>query len=104
MKKTLHAFQGGTDGDVPWGGIVFDAAGNIYGTTLYGGTHGFGTVFELAPLALKGKYTEKILWNFNNNDGAVPVNSLILDDAGNLYGTTTGGGTTGNGVVFELTP
>jgi uncharacterized repeat protein (TIGR03803 family) len=104
MKKTLHAFQGGTDGDVPWGGIVFDAGGNIYGTTLYGGAHGFGTVFELMPPARKGEYTEKILWNFSDKDGAVPVNSLILDDAGNLYGTAMGGGTTGNGVVFEVTP
>jgi uncharacterized repeat protein (TIGR03803 family) len=103
-KKTLHSFQGGMDGDEPWGGIVFDAAGNIYGTTLYGGKHGFGTVFELVPPARNGKYTEKILWNFGNKDGAVPVNSLILDDAGNLYGTAMGGGTTGNGVVFEVTP
>lgn len=103
MKKTLHTFQGGTDGDAPWAGVVFDAAGNIYGTTLYGGAHGFGTVFELTPTR-HGHYQEKILWNFNDTDGAVSVASLILDSAGNLYGTTTGGGSNGWGVVFEVTP
>jgi len=102
MKKTLHTFSGG-DGNYPWGGIVFDAAGNIFGTTLYGGQYGFGTVFELAAPAHKNKYTEKILWNFNNTNGAVPVDSLFLDNSGTIYGTTTGGGSKGQGVVFQLT-
>jgi uncharacterized repeat protein (TIGR03803 family) len=103
VKKALHTFQGGADGDNPWAGVVLDAAGNIYGTTLYGGKYGYGVVFELSP-ARHGRYLEKILWNFNLTDGAAPVASLILDDAGNLYGTTTGGGSNGWGVVFEVTP
>ncbi len=103
MKKTLHTFQGGADGDNPWAGVVLDAAGNIYGTTLYGGQHGYGVVFELSP-ARHGRYQEKILWNFNLTNGAASVANLILDSAGNLYGTTTGGGSDGWGVVFEVTP
>jgi len=103
MNKPLHVFNGG-DGNYPWGGLVFDSAGNIYGTTLYGGQYGFGTVFELVATARKNKYTEKILWDFNQANGAVPVNSLLLNDSGNIYGTTMGGGSNGQGVVFELTP
>jgi uncharacterized repeat protein (TIGR03803 family) len=103
MKNTLHLFQGGADGDDPWAGVVLDAAGNIYGTTLYGGQYGYGIVFELVP-GRHGRYLEKILWNFNLTDGAASVADLVLDSAGNLYGTTTGGGSNGWGVVFEVTP
>ncbi len=103
--KTLYSFKGGTDGAGPFAGVVFDAAGNIYGTTEYGGVSGDGTVFELVAPAGKGHtYTEKILWSFDSTDGDHPEGSLILDGAGNLYGTTSAGGSDGSGVVFEVTP
>ncbi len=86
------------------GGVVVDAAGNIYGTTVYGGAYGMGTVFEIVPPVGKGKYQEKVLWNFNGTNGSSPKASLVLDSAGNLYGTTTAGGLYGGGVVFEVTP
>ncbi len=87
----------------PWAGVVLDAAGNIYGTTYEGGAYSLGTVFELVPPASSGKYSEKVLWSFNGNDGSRPRSSMIRDSAGNLYGTAWGG-STGNGVVFEVAP
>ena len=109
--RILHAFnERGTDGSTPYGGLVMDAAGNLYGTTEFGSsTQGYGTVFELSPSA-SGKWTEKILYNFVGNsngffpNGDEPTASLILDSAGNLYGTTQGGGAYGFGTVFELSP
>ncbi len=82
-------------------GLTFDATGNLYGTTAYGGICGHGTVFELTPN--NGKWTEKVLHNFNPNgkSGYDPSGGLILDNAGNLYGTTGLGGTDDSGVVFE---
>ena len=87
---------------------MFDAAGNIYGTTEFGGTfggreYGDGTVFEPVRSGT-GSYTEKVLWSFNGTDGLQPQSSLILDNAGNLYGTTPMGGSSNAGVVFEVTP
>ena len=83
----------GTDGYRPYAGLIMDAAGNLYGTTTFGGVHGFGTVFELSPEE-NGSWTQKVLHNFNNNgtDGAGPNAGLIFDAAGNLYGTTNFGG------------
>jgi uncharacterized repeat protein (TIGR03803 family) len=100
-------------GFYPLGGVILDPAGNLYGTTVYGGTgtncglvHP-GTVFELSP-APTGLWTAKVLHNFgsaaNCADGGNPFGSLSFDAAGNLYGTTTGGGTYGYGTVFELSP
>ena len=107
-ETVLHNFGNGTDGAYPSGGLVFDAAGNLYGTTPDGGTYscfgggGCGTVFELTPAA-GGSWTEQVLHNFNGvTDGYQPVAGLIFDAAGNLYGTTAGGGP--GGTVFELTP
>jgi len=110
-EKTLYSFKGGSDGSYPYAGVVLDAAGNIYGTTGYGGQSGYGSVFELVAPVGKGSYQEKVLWSFNGTDGELPDGSVILDDAGNLYGTTQvggstwqgGGGTSGYGVVFEVT-
>jgi hypothetical protein len=107
---TVRALQ--TWAHLGMSGIVFDVAGNIYGSVGgdgYGGEFGYGFVFELvAPVVSGGAYTEKVLWNFNQTDGAVPASSLILDSAGNLYGTADGGSsancTGGCGVVFEVTP
>src|SRR5208282_1778595 len=103
-EKLLYSFKGGTkDGSNPWAGIMFDASGNIYGTTRLSGKYNYqgGTVYEL--VADDGKYKEKILWSFNNTDGGEPYDSLLLD-GGNLYGTTSQGGSNGDGVVFEVTP
>jgi uncharacterized repeat protein (TIGR03803 family) len=89
---------------VPIGGLIFDAAGNLYGTTGLGGAHGFGTVFQLTPNA-DGSWKEKVLHHFTGgNDGGTPNACPIFDLAGNLYGTTQFGGTSKNGTVFKLTP
>jgi uncharacterized repeat protein (TIGR03803 family) len=100
----LHNFGGGTDGAEPNAGLVMDAAGNLYGTTTLGGAHGDGTAFELTPVAGEG-WTEKMLHSFSGTtDGSQPWAGLTFDAAGNLYGTTTGGGAYNGGTVFELLP
>jgi len=99
-ERVLHAFTGGTDGGYPYyGGLVRDSAGNLYGTTSYGGAHQyFGTVFKIDKA---GKQT--VLYSFTGQaDGGQPNASLIRDAAGNLYGTTIGGGASGHGTVFKL--
>src|ERR1035441_332430 len=113
QEKVLHNFNNnGTDGTNPRAGLIFDAAGNLYGTTENGGTNGVGTVFELTPTA-GGGWTETVLYSFcsqaNCTDGYQPWAGLIFDAAGNLYGTTVYGGTADTtcsycGTVFELTP
>jgi uncharacterized repeat protein (TIGR03803 family) len=107
-EKVLHSFNdNGIDGEVPYAGVIFDTAGNLYGITTAGGADGHGTVFELTPTA-GGAWAEKILHSFNTTpgkDGYTPYGGLIFDTAGNLYGTTvTGGANTHYGTVFELTP
>jgi uncharacterized repeat protein (TIGR03803 family) len=103
-EKVLHSFND-KDGQSPGAGLIFDAAGNLYGTTTNGGAYGYGTAFELIPAA-GGRWTEKVLHSFNNNgkDGYGPGGSLILDATGNLYGTTSFGGPHNSGIVFELMP
>ena len=102
-KKTLRHFAGGRRGGLPWPSVVIDAAGNIYGTTIQGGKSGDGVVYELSPSGA-GSYKEKVLCTFNGTNGAQPWGSLILDSAGNLYGTTDVGGTSNAGTVYEVTP
>jgi uncharacterized repeat protein (TIGR03803 family) len=104
-ESVLHAFGNGHDGFHPLAGLTSDGAGNLYGTTMAGGEYAFGTVFELSPSA-GGSWTEKVLHSFGNgSDGQAPISGVILDAAGNLYGTTNGGsGTTLYGTVFELAP
>jgi uncharacterized repeat protein (TIGR03803 family) len=102
-ERVIHNFWDIRSGESPSAGVVLDAAGNVYCTTLWGGKHEVGTVFELAAVG-KGGYKFKILWSFNQLDGWLPEASLILDSAGNLYGTTVAGGSSGYGVVFEVTP
>jgi uncharacterized repeat protein (TIGR03803 family) len=106
-EKILHSFSYGTDGNYPYGSLVFDAKGNLYGTTYGGGANTYyGTVFELVPKA-SGPWAEKVLHSFNDNrtDGYYPYCNLVFDAARNLYGTTSSGGSLGDyGVVFELTP
>jgi len=104
---SIYSFQDSPDGRLPQGNLVVDAAGNLYGTTVYGGANksgcnrlGCGTVFKLSPPTNGGTWTETVLYSFTGgSDGSNPQAGVILDSAGNLFGTTKGGG----GVVFELT-
>jgi uncharacterized repeat protein (TIGR03803 family) len=97
----LHTFAGGTnDGSKPFGGVVRDKSGNLYGTTFSGGASEMGTVYEIEPNG-----TMTFLHSFaGGTDGALPVAGLFRDRRGNLYGTTSGGGTGGTGTVFRLAP
>jgi uncharacterized repeat protein (TIGR03803 family) len=101
----IYTFTAGNDGSVPYSNVIFDSKGNLYGTAAGGGTGTGGTVFELTPPANgSGPWTETTLWSFTyGDDGGSPVAGLIFDSAGNLYGTTSSGGS-GHGVVFELSP
>ncbi len=106
QEKVLHNFnKDGMDGATPYAGLIFDADGNLYGTTVVGGTYGYGSVFALTP-AVGGGWTETVLHSFasNGTDGDGPYARLIFDAAGNLYGTTEEGGAYTVGTVFELTP
>jgi uncharacterized repeat protein (TIGR03803 family) len=101
-ETVLHAFEDdGTDGLNPYAGVILGTHGKLYGTTSAGGAHGYGAVFELTS-AGGGGWTEKVLHSFNGKNGSNPHASLILDTAGNLYGTTESGGTYGYGTVFEI--
>jgi uncharacterized repeat protein (TIGR03803 family) len=101
--KTLYSFQGAPDGVFPYGAVLFDSAGNIYGTTYYGGTNGIGAVYKLIPTT-SGEWNETVLYSFQNgNDGNSSISNLVFDAAGNLYGTTSEGGL-GSGTIFQLTP
>jgi uncharacterized repeat protein (TIGR03803 family) len=95
---TLYSFAGSPDGASPQAGLIGDAAGNFYGTTVAGGSSHVGTVFKLAPSG------ETVLHSFSGQDGANPQADLILDAAGNLYGTTLSGGDSNAGTVFRLDP
>jgi hypothetical protein len=120
----IYNFQGGNDGQLPIGDLVFDAQGNLYGATEYGGGFGScnapfdqhcGTIFKLSPPRTKGgKWKEKVLYSFKaGTDGANPNGGLIFDKAGAIYGTTYSGanqdcnfgqGEIGCGMVFRLSP
>ena len=110
-KTALHHFKGNGDGFQPEAGVIFDAAGNLYGTTFWGGANvqgnssGWGTVFELMPQE-GGEWKEKILHSFHSEarGGEDPVAGLVFDAEGDLYGTTYGGGDFGEGEVFKLSP
>jgi uncharacterized repeat protein (TIGR03803 family) len=108
-ESVIHAFSGNQDGAYPVSSVIFDQAGNLYGTASYGGDlmgcypfyPGCGTVFVLSP-SVSG-WNDNTLYTFHNlSDGAFPQSGLIFDPSGNLYGTTWGGGTYGSGTVFEL--
>jgi len=105
-ESVLHRFQG-SDGGYPITGLVFDANGNLYGTTQEGGANGEGTVFQLTPTA-DGRWKHTILYDFPQfRNGGGPVSTLAFDKAGNLYGTAAGGTgpcSGGCGVVYKLTP
>jgi len=112
--RVLYTFDGsGGNGAEPFAGVTFDQKGNLYGTTNYGGTFGYGVAYRLTPPAEKGQsWTETVLYSFDrsNNIGSSPQGPVIFDSAGNLYGTTALGGDLncqagfGCGVIFELSP
>jgi uncharacterized repeat protein (TIGR03803 family) len=105
-RTVLYEFAGGVDdGAQPDSGLVFDKAGNLYGTTVQGGSlQQCGTVYRLSRNG-DGSYTESVLHAFDGsaNDGCNPLAPVIIDDAGNVFGTTYRGGPGGGGTVFELT-
>jgi|SRR5271157_220116 len=100
-ETVLYSFKG-TDGDGPLGDVLFDQAGNIYGTTGAGGSYDSGTVYELKPSG--SGWTESVLFSFNFVDGVAPSSGVLFDNAGNLDGTTEGGGSGYLGTVFQLVP
>jgi uncharacterized repeat protein (TIGR03803 family) len=103
-KTVLYNFAGGTDGALPSGGVISDEAGNLYGTTSFGGEHIWGTVFQLTPNP-DGTWTNKILYSFTGGaDGRGPSGGVVRDRAGNLYGTTLFGGNNEKRTVFQLSP
>lgn len=107
-ESVLYGFKGGADGAYPVGSVVFDPAGNLYGTTSggEGGPQFGGTVFQLAPPAAPGgNWTETVLHLFEGGpQGANPNAGLVFGKAGSLYGTTPGGGANGVGTVFKTIP
>jgi len=106
-ETVLASFPGGAGGLFPYGGVVFDASGNIYGTTFQGGQqllcngHGCGVVYELSRT--NGTWIESVLYDFTGANGAAPQAGLTFDASGNLYGTTVQGGAYDQGTVFTLT-
>jgi uncharacterized repeat protein (TIGR03803 family) len=104
-QKVLWTFTGGADGGEPTGSLIADSAGNLYGTTDWGGTGVVGTVFKLSPPANGAQaWTQTVLYNFTGNaDGGEPYGRMLLGADGNLYGTTAGYGAFNFGNVFKLT-
>lgn len=111
-ETVLYRFKGGGDGSGPGASLIFDPAGNLYGTTVGGGSgsctiltiQNCGTVYKLAPpVAGKTAWTETVLHRFTGNDGGNPQTTVTLDKTGNLYGTTVAGGASKTSTVFKLT-
>jgi uncharacterized repeat protein (TIGR03803 family) len=104
-EKVIYSFQGASDGSNPTAGLIFDQSGNLYGATSYGGQggHDGGTVFELSPFG--GGWTFSLLYSFTQGvgDDCGPYGTLVMDGAGNLYGTTACDGIYNHGSVFKLT-
>lgn len=101
---TLYAFKGGSDAASPYGGVTADGAGNLYGTTYYGGAKALGTIFKLTRRAKS--YRETVLYSFQGgNDGSSSTSTLLFGKSGDLYGTTSaGGGTCDCGTIFKVDP
>jgi uncharacterized repeat protein (TIGR03803 family) len=101
--NVLHTFTGQLDGGTPWSGVVFDTAGNLYGSTAGGGANGGGTAFQLTPSG--ENWTLTTIYPFSPDiEGNSAFCNLLLDSSGNLWGTTRNGGSGGAGTAFELTP
>lgn len=110
-EQILHSFAFGGDALDPYTGanLIIDSSGNLYGTAMGGGANSTGAVFELTKTS--SGYSEQVIYSFSprgtggvNVDGYQPMGGLLMDSAGNLYGTTEYGGANGNGTVYELTP
>ena len=103
VETVLHDFAGHADGATPVSALLAEKDGALFGTTLAGGAHGSGTLFELTPSG--SKYTESVLYSFSGgNDGGSPYASLIVGPKSSLFGTSSVGGTSNYGTVFELIP
>ena len=101
----LYSFTGLGDAAFPSGEVTMDTAGNLYGNALQGGANNLGAVYQLTPPAATGEaWTETVIYSFNQTDGTLPAGPLTFDGAGNLYGTTDGGGLEQGGTVFRLAP
>jgi uncharacterized repeat protein (TIGR03803 family) len=105
-ETVLHSFTGlNGDGKSPNAGVIIGTGGVLYGTTTYGGTSNYGTVFQLTPPTSGTAWTEQVLYSFaGDTDGEHPVAGLYLGPSGVLYGTTTAGGAGRQGTVFQLAP
>jgi uncharacterized repeat protein (TIGR03803 family) len=115
-ETVLYSFKGsgvipgqqviGNDGALPYGGLIADASGALYGVTVNGGVYGYGAVYKVTPPALAGgAWTETVLYSFSGGgDGGYPYGALASDASGAVYGTTSMGGTSNYGTVFQLTP
>jgi uncharacterized repeat protein (TIGR03803 family) len=104
--KILYSFKGQPDAGFPYGGLLFDAAGNLYGTTYYDGAFNLGSVYQLGPRPT-GEWKERVLHSFKGGtDGNSSISTLVFDLHGNMYGTTSEGGAPGCdcGGIFKLTP
>jgi uncharacterized repeat protein (TIGR03803 family) len=100
-ESVLYSFTGGDDGRGPQAGVIFDQSGNLYGTTILGGSYSDGTVFRLTPSG--SAWSETTLHSFQGSDGANPYGGVILDQSGNFYGPAAFVGPHGAGTVYELT-
>jgi uncharacterized repeat protein (TIGR03803 family) len=104
-KETVLYQFGYYDGDHPfYGDVVFDSAGNLYGTTPIGGTNLHGAIYKLTPTNANGSWAESVAYSFSGPDGSTPLSGPSMDAAGNLYGTTSTGGANGWGIVYRLQP
>jgi uncharacterized repeat protein (TIGR03803 family) len=100
-ERVLWNFTGGADGANPVGGVIADAAGNLYGGTIAGAVPDRGTIFELTPTGRK--YAERTLVTFNGRNGDSSDGALVMDASGALFGTTVWGGAYGYGSAFRVT-
>lgn len=104
QENVVYSFKGGTDGLYPFAGVIFDKQGNLWGTTAYGGLSNQGTVFELTYVPGVG-WQKTVVHNFQTaTDGEALIGGVVMDSAGNFYGTTSDGGSAGGGTIFELSP
>jgi uncharacterized repeat protein (TIGR03803 family) len=101
--RTLYAFGGQPDAGFPYGALSFDGSGNLFGTTYYDGANDLGAVYELSPTAT-GLWHESVLYSFTGGrDGNGPISNVVFDTAGDLFGTTSEGGSgCGCGTIFKL--
>src|SRR5437588_9667544 len=102
-KALVHGLTDAPDGHAPFAGLTFNKAGHLFGTTSNGGSSGSGCLFELVPQS-SGGWTESVVYSFTNgSDGGFTSTPVIVNGAGNIFGTAQFGGTSTEGVVYEVT-